>query len=132
MRFNSKLNGLTIKSGIQVQNIPKTYTPTYVLGSRNGQPITVADTLKAIEYAIAFIKANFDVNQEKYSSAIKVLKTIQSILQNRRTSKLGKEEMKLLVDMIHEIEDMRAKNDASKKENEEIALALDLLIDMSW
>lgn len=132
MKFNSKFNSLTRKLGLQVHhNIQKTYTPTLVIGSRNGQTITVADMLKAIEYAIQFIKANFDVDQEKYEAALKVLKISELRFQNKQERNPRKKELQFLVDVIHEIEDMSAKNDVDKKENEKIAFALNLLIDVS-
>ena len=54
-------------------NLPRNFTSSYVLDVRNGQSITVADMLDAISRAIKFIKANFNVNQEKYSMALKAL-----------------------------------------------------------
>ncbi len=131
MNCNPDLNKLAQKWGVQhIQNPPPFFTNTYILGTRNGQSITVADMLESIEYALQFIKANFNVDQEQYSSALKALKILQSILQNKRTRRFSTKQLHSLVDTIHEIEDIRAKNGADKKENEKIALALNLLIDM--
>lgn len=112
-------------------NLPKFFTSTYVLDIRNGYPVTVADMLEAISHAIQFIKGHFDVNQEKYKSALEVLKLYQLRFMNRQIRKPNKRKWHFLVDVIHEMEDMRARNDADRKENERIALALDLLIDKS-
>ena len=131
MKFDAKLNNLARKLGVKVKGMPKIYTPTYVLGNRNGQSITVSDMLKAIEYAIQFIKANFNVNQEKYGAALKVFKIAELRFRNKQGRNPNKKELHFWVDVIHEIEDMRAKNDVGKKENEKIALALNLLIDMT-
>ena len=112
-------------------NHPNAFTSTYVLNARDGHSITVADMLEAISHAIQFIKAYFDVNQEKYKSALEMLKLCQLRFMNRQPRKPNKREWHFLIDVIHEMEDMRARNDADKKENERIALALDLLIDIS-
>ena len=131
MKFDSVFNNLAQKLGVKVKRMPKTYTPTYVLGSRNGQSITVADMLKAIEYAIQFIKANFNVDQEKYGAALKVFKIAELRFQNKQGRNPRKKELHFWVDVIHEIEDVHARTVAGKQENEKFALALNLLIDMS-
>lgn len=112
-------------------NSPNFFTSTYVLGTRNGQSITVADMLEAISRAVRFIKAHFDVNQEKYKLTLEVLKLCQRKLLNQPARKPYKREWHSLIDAIHEMEDMCARNDTDRKENERIALALSLLIDMS-
>ena len=111
-------------------NRSNSFTSTYKLDVRNGHPITVADMSEAISHAIQFIKAH-DVNQEKYKLALEVLKLCQLRFMNKQTRKPNKREWHSLIDVIHEMEDMRARSDADRKENEKIALALDLLIDMS-
>ena len=110
-------------------NLPRNFTSSYVLDVRNGQSITVADMLDAISRAIKFIKANFNVNQEKYSMALKALEISQLRFMNHQGRKPSKREWHFLIDVFHEMEDMRTRNDTDKKENEKIALALDLLID---
>ena len=106
------------------------FTSTYVLDVRNGNPITVADMLERISYAIQFIKAHFDVNQEKYKLALEALKICQLRFLNKQPQKPNKREWHFLIDVIREMEDMRARSDADRKENERIAFELDLLIDI--
>lgn len=131
MNKNAQWKQVFQKTGMQqIDNIPKYFVPTYVLGVRNGQSITVADMLNAIEYAIRFIKANFDVDQEKYAETLKFLKVSQAFFENKRTKPSKKKTLHFVVDVFHEMQDMRAVNDEQKKVNEEISLALDLLIDI--
>lgn len=131
MKKNLQIEKLLKKSGIQyMRNRPKFFVPTFVLGRRNGYVITVADMLEVIENTMFFIKENFNVNQEKYSETIKFLHTCKSMYKNQPSTKPRKKAMHFVVDVFHEIQDMRAANDEQKKENEEISAALDLLIDM--
>ena len=131
MNRNAQWKEVFKKTGMQrIENMPRYFVPTYVLGVRNGHSITVADMLNAIEYAIRFIKANFDVDQEKYAETLKFLKASKALFENKRTKISKKETLHFVVDVFHEMEDMNAVNDEQKKVNEEIALVLDLLIDI--
>lgn len=131
MKRKSQWREVYNRIGIQqISNMPKFFTPTFVLGVRNGRSITVADMLNAIVYAIRFIKANFDVNQEKYAETLKFLKATKAIFENKQSKTVRKQTLHFVVDVFHEMEDLRAVNEEQKKMNEEIALALDLLIDM--
>lgn len=80
-----------------------------------------------MQYAI---KVNFDVDQEKYAETLKFLKASKALLENKRTKTSKKETLHFVVDVFHEMEDMNAVNDEQKKVNEEIALVLDLLVDI--
>lgn len=131
MNRNAQWKEIFQKTGIQrIDNMPKFFTPTFVLGVRNGKTVTVADMLNAIVYAIRFIKANFDVDQEKYAETLKFLKARKDFFENKQPKESKKETLHFVVDVFHEMEDMHAVNDDQKKVNEEIALALDLLIDI--
>lgn len=131
MNRNARWKEVFQKTGIRrIDNMPKYFMPTFVLGVRNGHHITVADMLKVIEYAIRFIKANFDVDQKKYAETLKFLKASKALFENKRTKASKKETLHFVVDVFHEMEDMNAVNDEQKKVNEEIALVLDLLIEM--
>ena len=95
----------------------------------DGRSITVADLLKSIENMLSLIKATFDVNQEKYSEAIKLLQALQMILYNQKPNDLKKEKMNLLIDVVHELSDLNATNDFQKQENERIVYIFKLLIE---
>lgn len=131
MNRNAQWKEVFKKTEMQrIDNVPKYFVPTYVLGVRNGRSITVADMLNAIEYAICFIKANFGVDQEKYAQTLKFLKASKAFFENKRTTTSKKETLHFVVDVFHEMGDMHAVNDEQKKVNEEISLVLDLLIDI--
>lgn len=131
MNRNAQWKQVFQKTGMQrIDNMPKCFVSTYVLGVRNGQSITVADMLNAIEYAIRFIKENFDVDQEKYAETLNFLKVSKACFENKRTRPTKKKILHFVVDVFHEMQDMSAANDEQKKVNEEISLVLDLLIEM--
>ena len=56
MNRNARWKEVFQKTGIRrIDNMPKYFMPTFVPGVRNGHPITVADMLKVIEYAITIL-----------------------------------------------------------------------------
>jgi len=85
--------------------------------------------LNQIEYAVRFIRANFDIDQNKYKETLEFLKMCKLIFQNKSPGKPNKSMAHFVVEVFHEIQDLHAKNEAMRKENEKIALALDLLIE---
>lgn len=101
-----------------------------VLTPNGKDNITVSQLLKATEYYIKFIKENFDVNEYKYSITIIYLKSVQLVLNNGKADKPSKEDAHAIIDVIHEIADMRAKNESEKKLNKEIAESLNYLVDI--
>ena len=130
MKCNLNLNDFMRESGIQLFNIPKMFTPNYVLAVRNERNITVSDMINTIETAIRFIKANFNVNQEKYAETLKFLKICRFRFENKPTKQPKKKAAHFVVDVFHEMQDMIASNDEEKRRNENFFMQLDLLIDM--
>lgn len=131
MKYNVNLQNLANKVGIQrMYNVPQRYIPTYVLYESNGRNITVSDMLKQIEYTVRFIKNNFNVDQQKYKETLEFLKMCELRFQNKSPGKPRKSMAHFAVDVFHEIQDLHANNEAIKKKNEDIAMILDLLIDM--
>ena len=101
-----------------------------VLATNGKENLTVSQLLKSAEYLIKFIKSNFDVDEYRYSTTIIFLKSVQLVLNNGKADKPSKEDAHIIIDVIHEIADMRAKNDYEKKLNEEIAVSLNCLIEI--
>lgn len=130
MKCNLSLNDFMKESGIKQFNIPKVFTPTYVLAVRNEKNITVADMLSTIESAVKFIKANFDVDQERYAETLKFLKICRFRFENKQTKQPKKKAAHFAVDVFHEMEDMVAFNDEEKRRNEDFFMKLNFLIDM--
>ncbi|MCM1335812.1 MAG: hypothetical protein NC084_13550 [Bacteroides sp.] len=110
----------------------KKLTGTTVLGEYNGQKIAVSQMLTTIENILMYIKNNFDINEKPYSVAIIVLKTTHLRFNNQNIGKSTKEQWKCLVDVVHEIEDLKATTDVIKRENEKIANDLKMVIELFY
>lgn len=130
MKCNLNLNDFMKESGFQRFNMPKVFTPTCVLAVRNEKNITVSDMISTIERAVKFIKANFDVNQEKYAVTLKFLEICRLRFANKQTRQPKKKAAHFVVDVFHEMQDMVALNDEEKRKNEDYFMKLDFLIDM--
>ncbi len=100
-----------------------------VLATNGKENLTVSQMLKSVEYLIKFIKDNFDVNENRYSVTIIFLKSVQLVLNNGSADKPTKDDAHIIIDVMHEIADIHAKSEGEKKLNEEIAVALNLLIE---
>ncbi len=100
-----------------------------VLSTNGKENLTVSQMLKSAEYLIKFIKDNFDVDESRYSVTIIFLKSVQLVLNNGSADKPTKEDAHIIIDVMHEIADIHAKSEGEKKLNEEIAVALNLLIE---
>ena len=100
-----------------------------VLATNGKDNLTVSQMLKSAEYLIKFIKDNFDVDEDRYSVTIIFLKSVQLVLNNGSADKPTKEDAHIIIDVMHEIADIHAKSEGEKKLNEEIAVALNLLIE---
>ena len=100
-----------------------------VLATNGKENMTVSQMLKLTAYLIKFIKDNFDVDENRYSVTIIFLKSVQLVLNNGSADKPTKEDAHIIIDVMHEIADIHAKSEGEKKLNEEIAVALNLLIE---
>lgn len=100
-----------------------------VFATNGKDNLTVSQMLKSAEYLIKFIKDNFDVDENRYSVTIIFLKSVQLVLNNGSADKPTKEDAHIIIDVMHEIADIHAKSEGEKKLNEEIAVALNLLIE---
>ncbi len=100
-----------------------------VLATNGKDNLTVSQMLKSAEYLIKFIKDNLDVDEDRYSITIIFLKSVQLVLNNGSADKPTKEDAHIIIDVMHEIADIHAKSEGEKKLNEEIAVALNLLIE---
>ena len=100
-----------------------------VLATNGKENMTVSQMLKSAAYLIKFIKDNFGVDESRYSVTIIFLKSVQLVLNNGSADKPTKEDAHIIIDVMHEIADIHAKSEGEKKLNEEIAVALNLLIE---
>lgn len=101
-----------------------------VLATNGKDNLTVLQLLKSAEYLVRFIKDNFDVDEYRYSITITYLKSIQLVLNNGKADKPNKEDAHIIIDVMHEIADIHAKNDNEKKLNEEIAMSLNCFVEI--
>ena len=101
-----------------------------MLATNGKDNLTVSQMLKSAAYLIKFIKDNFDVDEYQYSITIIFLKSVQLVLNNVSADKPTKEDAHIIVDVIHEIEDIHAKSENEKKLNEQIAVSLNCLIEI--
>lgn len=100
-----------------------------VLATNGKENLTVSQMLKSAAYLIKYIKDNFDVDENRYSVTIIFLKSVQLVLNNGSADKPAKEDAHIIIDVMHEIADIHARSEGEKKLNEEIAVALNLLIE---
>lgn len=100
-----------------------------VLATNGKENMKVSQMLKSAAYLIKFIKDNFDVDENRYSVTIIFLKSVQLVLNNGSADKPTKEDAHIIIDVMHEIADIHAKSEGERKLNEEIAVALNLLIE---
>ena len=126
------LNDFMNESGFQRFNMPDKFTPNFVLAIRNGKNITVSDVLSTIEWAVKFIKANFNVNQNRYAETLKFLSLCRLRFVNQQTKQPNKQMAHLAADVFHEMRDMVALNDEEKRINEGFFMKLDFLIDIHY
>ena len=115
-----------IKLNHNIPNIPNRLTH---IGSVGNTVYTLGDLIDRVESYISFVKATFDANQEKYQNIIKILKISKEVLQNKRGAHLTKGQLKELVNLVHEIEDLYANTDQEKQRNEQIAFELMMMIE---
>ena len=101
-----------------------------VLATNGRENLTVSQLLKSAEYLIKFIKNNFAVDEYRYSITIIYLKSVQLVLNNRKAEKPNKEDAHIIIDVMQEIADIRAKNIGEKKFNKEIATSLNCLVEI--
>lgn len=101
-----------------------------VLVSNGKEYLTVSQMLRAVTYFVKYIKANFDVNEYKYSVTLIYLQSIQLVLSGNKTRKPKKEDAHLIVDVCHELADLHSSSVGEKKLNEERAIALKCLVDI--
>ncbi len=107
-------------------------TATTVLGEYGNQKITILQMLTVAESCAKYIKDHFNINEKPYSFAIIVLNLLKLRLNNQNTEKPTKEQLKCLVDVFHEIEDMKAQTDIEKRNNETIANYFKMIIDFFY
>lgn len=129
MRNNTQ--ALMEKIGIkELFNIPYGRLQGSTLLASNGKEyLTVSQMLSIVADLIKFVKENFGMDEYKYSITISFLRSVQLVLNNGNADRPTKEQAHIITDVLHEIADMHARSEEEKAKNEEIAVAIQCLID---
>lgn len=98
-----------------------------------GQMYSFAQTLNILELIINLIKQIFNTHINRYKVAISVLKTMKDIIKfNIQDYKPKKEEIKITIDVIKEIQIYNVPNETQKRDIEDFAKYLKFLIEIYY
>lgn len=114
--------GYTVNTGI------KHFLPNTILFIKGDEKITVAMAQNAIDYILS-VRALKDPVIDRYKKAKTVFSAMKLMLQNSRQRKVTKEDAKVAIDVLEEIQNLYAKSDDEKECNAKYALLCKLLID---
>ena len=114
--------GYKINAGI------KHFLPNTVLFTKNDEKITVAMAQDAVDYILGVL-ARKNPLIDTYKRAKTVFFAIKLILENKQPSKVTKEDVKIAIDVLEEIQNMTAKSEAEKEYNARCALLCKFLVD---
>lgn len=114
--------------GYKVNTNIKHYRSNTVLFTRNDVKITVAMAKDAVDYILEVL-THKDPLIDAYKKAKMVFSAIKRILENKQPSRVTKDDVKVAVDVLEEIQNLSAKSDAEKENNARCALLCKWLID---
>lgn len=106
----------------------KHFFPNTVLFTKNDVKITVAMAQDAVDYILGVL-AHKDPLIDAYKKAKTVFSAINLILKNKQPPRVTKEDVKITIDVLKEIQNLSAKSEAEKEHNERYALLCKWLID---
>lgn len=114
--------------GYRVNTNIKYYRPNIVLFTKDNVNITVAMAQDAIDYILGVL-ARKDPMSDAYKRAKTVFSAIKLILKNEQSPKITKDDVKVAIDVLEEIQNLSAKTDAEKEYNARGALMCKWLVD---
>ena len=106
----------------------KHFLPNTVLFTKNDEKITVAMAQDAVDYILGVL-ARKNPLIDTYKKAKTVFSAIKLILENKQPSKIAKDDVKVAIDVLEEIQNLSAKSEAEKEHNARYALLCKLLVD---
>lgn len=106
----------------------KYFLPNTVLFSNENERITVAMLKDALDYILGIIAIESPL-VEPYKTAKTVFSAMKMILENKKSSKPSKMDMKTTVDVLEEITNLFAKSEWEKEQNARYAFLCKLMID---
>ena len=114
--------------GYKVNTGIKHFLLNTVLFTKNDENITVAMAQDAIDYILGVL-ARKNLLVDTYKKAKTVFYAIKLILENKQPSRVTKEDVKVTIDVLEEIQNLSAKSEAEKEHNARCALLCKLLVD---
>lgn len=114
--------------GYKVNTGIKHFLLNTVLFTKNDENITVAMAQDAIDYILGVL-ARKNLLVDTYKKAKTVFYAIKLILENKQPSRVTKEDVKVTIDVLEEIQNLSAKSEAEKEYNAKCALLCKLLVD---
>ena len=106
----------------------KYFLPNTVLFTKKDEEITVAMAKDAVDYILGVL-ARKNPLIDTYKKAKTVFSAIKLMLENKQPSRVTKEDVKVAIDVLEEIQNLYAKSDAEKEYNARCALLCKLLVD---
>ena len=114
--------------GYKVNTNIKHFFPNTVLFTKDDMKITVGMAQDAVDYILGLL-AQKDPLIDVYKKAKTVFSAIKLILENKRPPRVTKEDVKIAIDVLKEIQNFSAKSEIEKEHNERYALWCKWLID---
>lgn len=114
--------------GYKINAEIKHFLPNTVLFTKNDEKITVAMAQDAVDYILGVL-ARKNPLIDTYKKAKTVFSAIKLMLENKQPSRVTKEDVKVAIDVLEEIQNLYAKSEAEKEYNARCALLCKLLVD---
>lgn len=114
--------------GYKVNTGIKHFLPNTVLFTKNDEKITVAMAQDAVDYILGVL-AHKNPLIDTYKKAKTVFSAIKLILENKQPLRVTKEDLKVAIDVLEEIQNLYAKLDEEKEYNARCALLCKLMVD---
>ena len=106
----------------------KHFLPNTVLFIKNDEKITFSMAQDAVDYILGVL-ARKNPLIDTYKKAKTVFSAIKLMLENKQPSRVTKEDVKVAIDVLEEIQNLYAKSGAEKEYNARCALLCKLLVD---
>ena len=106
----------------------KHFLPNTVLFTKNDEKITVAMAQDAVDYILGVLARKSPLI-DTYKKAKTIFSAIKLILENKQPLKVTKDDAKVAIDVLEEIQNLSAKSEAEKEHNARYAWLCKLLVD---
>ncbi|WP_270644924.1 hypothetical protein [Merdimonas faecis] len=114
--------------GYKVNTGIKYFLPNAVLFTKNDEKITVAMAQDAVDYILGVL-ARKNPLIDTYKKAKMVFLAIKLMLENKQPSRVTKDDVKVAIDVLEEIQNLSSKSETEKEYNARCALLCKVLVD---